>query len=59
MAAQSVPMMFTPKSVRGCARLIAVWPPREAMTPSGFSHSTTFITSSIVSGSKYSLSEVV
>ena len=52
MAAQSVPMIFTPRSISGWARLMAVWPPREAMTPSGFSKAMMFITSSAVSGSK-------
>ena len=59
MAAQSVPISFTPRSISGWARLMAVWPPREVMTPSGCSKSMTFITSSGVSGSKYSLSLVL
>ena len=52
MASQSVPMIFTPRSISGWARLMAVCPPREAMTPSGFSKSMMAITSSGVSGSK-------
>ena len=52
MASKSVPMMRTPRFIKGSARLMAVWPPSEAMTPSGCSSSMTFITSSGVSGSK-------
>ncbi|OPZ70197.1 MAG: hypothetical protein BWY81_00049 [Firmicutes bacterium ADurb.Bin467] len=59
IAAKSVPMIFTPRFISGSARLIAVCPPSDAITPSGFSSSITFITSSGVSGSKYSLSLVV
>ncbi len=51
-------MICTPARDKGPARLIAVWPPNWTMTPSGISFSMTFITSSIVSGSKYSRSEV-
>ena len=59
MAVQSVPMIFTPRSVNGWARLMAVWPPKLAITPSGCSSRIMFITSSAVRGSKYSLSEQV
>ena len=59
MAAQSVPMIRTPRSMSGWARLMAVCPPSDAMTPSGCSKSRIAITSSGVSGSKYSLSPVV
>ena len=52
MASQSVPMILTPRFIRGSARLIAVWPPSDAITPIGFSSSMIFITSSGVSGSK-------
>lgn len=55
----AVPMMLTSNSLSLSARLIAVCPPKEAMTPIGFSSSRTLSTSSTVSGSKYSLSAVV
>ena len=59
MAAQPVPINVTPRSSSGFARLMAVCPPREAMTPSGCSIWITFMTSSTHRGSKYSLSDVV
>ncbi len=52
IAAQSVPMMGTPSSARGSARLMAVCPPSDTTIAFGFSRRTTFITSSTVSGSK-------
>ena len=53
-----VPMIGTPARSRPTARLSGVWPPSCTMTPSGLSRSTMASTSSWVSGSKYSLSEV-
>ena len=53
-----VPMMGTPRSLRAAARFSGVCPPNCTMTPSGFSCSQMFSTSSSVSGSKKSLSEV-
>ncbi len=47
-----VPMIGTPASCRRIARFRGVCPPNCTITPSGFSTSTMFITSSNVSGSK-------
>ena len=58
MASGLVPMMGTPASASAFASLSGVWPPSVTTTPSGFSTSTMSMTSSNVSGSKYSLSEV-
>ena len=58
MVAGEVPRIFTPASASSPAILRGVWPPNWAMTPSGFSFSWILNTSSTVSGSKYSLSEV-
>ena len=51
-------MMGTPASASAFASLSGVWPPSVTTTPSGRSTSTMSMTSSNVSGSKYSLSEV-
>ena len=58
MASGLVPMMGTPASASAFASLSGVWPPNVTTTPSGFSTSTMSMTSSNVSGSKYSLSDV-
>ncbi len=50
--------MGTPLASRSRASLSGVWPPYWTMTPCGFSRSTISSTSSRVSGSKYSRSEV-
>ena len=52
MASGWVPMMGTPAALSLPARLMGVWPPSVTMTPTGFSTSMTFMTSSKVSGSK-------
>jgi hypothetical protein len=53
-----VPRIFTPARKRGMARRSGVCPPNWMTTPSGFSSSTMFITSSKVRGSKYNRSDV-
>ena len=58
IASGSVPIIFTPSDFSLCAILRGVWPPNCTSTPSGFSMSIIFITSSNVSGSKYSRSEI-
>ena len=58
MASGEVPRIGTPARISGTARFSGVWPPNCTMTPSGFSFSTMFITSSKVRGSKYRRSEV-
>ncbi|OPX83147.1 MAG: hypothetical protein A4E43_00227 [Methanosaeta sp. PtaB.Bin005] len=54
--------VFSPRRAisfsRGRARLMAVWPPNCTIRPWGSSFSMMFITSSRVTGSKNSLSEV-
>ena len=52
IACVSVPMMGTPSSASGSARLMAVCPPSDTTMAFGFSRWMTFITSSTVSGSK-------
>ena len=54
-----VPKVFIPFSFKKLASLIAVCPPNWSITPSGFSFSIIFNTSSSVNGSKYSLSEIL
>ena len=51
-------MMGTPAAFSLWARLMGVWPPSVTITPRGRSTSTTFMTSSNVSGSKYRRSDV-
>ena len=58
IASGLVPMMGTPARARGQASFSGVCPPKVTTTPSGHSASTMSMTSSKVSGSKYSLSEV-
>ena len=58
MASALVPSNFTPAFMSGTARRSGVCPPNWTMTPSGFSASTISSTSSRVSGSKNSRSEV-
>ncbi len=53
-----VPTSGAPASSSPRARLSGVWPPNCTMIPFGVTRSTTFITSSCVSGSKNSMSEV-
>ena len=53
-----VPRIGTPASSSSCASLSGVWPPICTITPTGSSRSQTASTSSSVSGSKYSRSEV-
>ena len=53
-----VPSIFTPALLSFIASFSGVCPPNCTITPYGFSASITFITSSNVRGSKYSLSEV-
>ena len=50
--------MGTPSCSSGSANFSGVCPPSCTMTPIGFSRSTISSTSSSVSGSKYSLSEM-
>ena len=52
MASGLVPRIGTPARKSGRARRSGVWPPNCTTTPSGFSSSMTFITSSKVRGSK-------
>ena len=56
MLSAEVPRILTPFLSRICVSFIAVWPPKATTTPTGFSTSMMFMTSSGVSGSKYSLS---
>ena len=58
MASGEVPMMGTPAAASAFASLSGVCPPKVTTTPSGCSTSTMSMTSSNVSGSKYSLSDV-
>ena len=58
IASGEVPRIGTPACSSGTASLSGVCPPNCTITPSGFSRSTIAITSSNVSGSKYSRSEV-
>ena len=58
MLSGEVPMIGTPACSKGTASFSGVWPPNWTITPLGRSVSTMFITSSKVSGSKYSRSEV-
>ena len=58
IASGEVPSSGTPAASSPAASLSGVWPPNCTITPSGFSTSTIFITSSKVSGSKYSRSDV-
>ena len=58
MASGLVPMMGTPWASRALASFSGVWPPNCTMTPMGFSRATISSTSSRVTGSKYSRSEV-
>ena len=58
MLSGEVPTILTPAFSSETASFSGVWPPNWTMTPSGFSFSTMDITSSNVSGSKYSRSEV-
>ena len=53
-----VPIIGAPKSCNFLAKLSGVCPPNWTITPSGFSLSIIFITSSKVKGSKYNLSDV-
>jgi hypothetical protein len=58
IASALVPRIGTPASVSATASLSGVWPPNCTITPHGFSRSQIASTSSSVSGSKYSRSEV-
>ena len=58
MSRGDVPRTFTPAAASRSARLSGVCPPNCTIAPSHLSRSYTSITSSNVSGSKYSLSEV-
>ena len=51
-------MMGTPACFSGRASVSGVWPPNCTITPSGFSVSQMFRTSSSVNGSKYNRSLV-
>ena len=51
-------MIGAPAAASARDSFSGVWPPYCTITPSGFSFSITSITSSKVSGSKYSRSEV-
>ena len=53
-----VPMMGAPAAASARDSFSGVWPPYCTITPSGFSFSMISMTSSKVSGSKYSRSEV-
>jgi hypothetical protein len=53
-----VPTMGAPAAASGRASFSGVWPPYCTITPSGFSFAMISITSSNVSGSKYSRSDV-
>ena len=53
-----VPRIVTPAASSPRVSLSGVWPPSCTITPSGCSRSTISSTSSSVSGSKYSLSDV-
>ncbi len=53
-----VPMIGAPAAASWRASLSGVWPPNWTITPCGFSRLITSITSSNVSGSKYSRSEM-
>jgi hypothetical protein len=52
MLSGEVPIIGTPARSRDSASLSGVWPPNWTITPSGFSRSTMFTTSSMVNGSK-------
>ena len=54
-----VPKVLIPFSFKKLASLIAVCPPNCSITPSGFSLSIIFNTSSSVNGSKYNLSDIL
>ena len=58
IASGVVPRMGTPAASSAWDSLSGVYPPNCTMTPHGFSRSMTSSTSSSVSGSKYSRSEV-
>ena len=58
MAWNGVPRIGTPASISRFASRSGVWPPNWITTPAGCSTSTISSTSSIVSGSKYSRSDV-
>ena len=58
IASGDVPRIFTPAASSGRVSLSGVWPPSCTITPSGCSRCTISSTSSNVSGSKYSLSDV-
>ena len=53
-----VPITGTPLASSACASFSGVWPPYCTITPLGFSRSQISSTSSSVTGSKYSRSEV-
>ncbi len=58
MASGVVPRMGSPAFSSGTESRSGVWPPNWTMAPSGFSRWAISSTSSRVSGSKYSRSEV-
>ena len=58
MESGEVPMIGTPAASSARASFSGVWPPNCTITPTGFSRSTISSTSSSVTGSKYSRSEV-
>ena len=58
MESGGVPRMGTPAASSGLVSRSGVWPPSWTTTPFGRSQRTISITSSKVSGSKYSLSEM-
>ena len=58
MLSAEVPKIAMPCRSKNWVSLMAVCPPKATTTPTGFSTAMTFMTSSGVSGSKYSRSAV-